>query len=402
MIRVRPMFLVAGRELRERLRGWSFRLSTIAVVVLAAGAIVASDVVPGLIEDDSAVGVVAASSIPGIEDALRDSARELDESVDAVPYAEAAAAEAALRAGDIDAYLVDGELFFETDEETSVTAVVNRALYVARLPGVLEELQLTPEEVQPLIAPPGVAVRSLDGPDATEDEDERRGVAALAAVGLYLVLVLYGNWMLTGVVEEKSSRVVEVLLGLLRPHELLAGKTLGILATAGIQIAAGAIGAVAGLALVGDADLPALAADVTVVTAIFFVLGVLLYGLLYATFGATVSRQSDAQSAAMPVTMLLIIPYLLTLTVVPANPDSLLSTVLGLFPLTSPLVMPSLVALGAASALEVALAIVLLLPALAFIAWLGGRAYAGAILTSRRTTIRELLGLASLRGLFSR
>jgi ABC-2 type transport system permease protein len=104
----------------------------------------------------------------------------------------------------------------------------------------------------------------------------------------------------------------------------------------------------------------------------------------------------------MPVTLLLIVPYLLALTVVPADPDGLLSSALGLFPLTSPLVMPSLVALGAASALEVALALVLIVPALAFIAWLGGRAYAGAILTNRRTTFRELVGLQSLRGLFSR
>lgn len=402
MIRVRPVLLVASRELRERVRGWTFRLSTIAVIVLAAGGILASEVVPGLIEDDSTVGVVTSASIPGIEDVLRESARELDEPTEVASYPDRAAAETALRAGELDAYLVDGELFFETDEEASVTAVVNRALYVARLPGVLEQLQLTPEEVQPLIAPPGVTVRSLDGPDAAEDEDERRGVAALAAVGLYLVLVMYGNWMLTGVVEEKSSRVVEVLLGLLRPHELLAGKTLGILATAAIQIVAAIAGAVAGLVMTGDAALPDLAADVTIVTAVFFVLGVLLYGLLYATFGATVSRQTDAQSAAMPVTLLLIVPYLLTLTVVPADPDGLLSSALGLFPLTSPLVMPSLVALGAASALEVALALVLIVPALAFIAWLGGRAYAGAILTNRRTTFRELVGLQSLRGLISR
>jgi len=402
MMNFHAIRLVAGREIRERVRGWSFRLSTAAVVVLAAGLIIAGDVVPGLIEQESTLGIVSGAGTPaGIEQALERSALELDEEVDAAPYPNREAAAAALRDGDIDAYLAGGELVFESDEQTSLTAVVNRAVYLARLPEVLDELGLSPEEAQPLVAPEGVTVSSLEPGDA-EDRGARTAVAALAAIGLYLVLVLYGSWMLTGVAEEKSSRVVEVLLGLLRPEELLAGKTLGILGTAAIQIVCAGIGAAVGLAVTGNTDIPDLAFDMAAVTAGFFILGVLLYGLLYAAFGATVSRQTDAQTAAMPVTFLLLIPYLLSLTVVPADPDGTVAFVLGIFPLSSPLVMPSLVALDAASALEVAVAFALMFPTLAFVAWLGGRIYAGAILSNRRTPVGDLLRPGSLRRLLTR
>jgi ABC-2 type transport system permease protein len=401
VIRWRPTLLVTSREIRERMRGWAFRLSTLAIILFSAGGIVARDVIPGLIDQTSEVGVVTADAPAGIEQAIRDSARDLDENVRVRSYNDAESAEQALREGDIDAYLAGDTLVFESGESSSLAAVVNRALYTARLPEVLRQLNLTPQEAQPLVSPQGATLRSLE-PSDDDNQDVRAAIAALAAVGLYLTLVLYGSWTLTGVAEEKSSRVVEVLLGLLQAEELLAGKTLGILVTAAVQLICALLAAIIGLMVVGEAHIPDLAGDMVAVTATFFILGVLLYSLLYAAFGATISRQSDAQTAAMPVTFILLVPYLASLTLIPANPDGVLSHVLGVFPLSSPLVMPSLVALGVASAWEVALSILLLFPALALVAWVGGKIYTGAILSNRRTSLRQLLRPAGLRDLLSR
>ncbi len=185
----------------------------------------------------------------------------------------------------------------------------------------------------------------LQDPDAA-DKDARQFIGFLAALALYVTLAIYGNWILTGIVEEKASRVVEVLLGLVRPYELLAGKTLGILVVAVGQLAIAVVGAIVGLVIVGKDSLPSVALDVVLAAIPLYVFGLLLYSMIYAAAGATVSRQSDAQSAATPIVMLLLVPYMFSAAFVPQNPDGLAATILSIFPLTSPLVMPARVANG--------------------------------------------------------
>ncbi|HEX5370485.1 MAG TPA: ABC transporter permease, partial [Dehalococcoidia bacterium] len=221
----------------------------------------------------------------------------------------------------------------------------------------------------------------------------RRAVASIATIGLYLTLVLYGNWILMGVVEEKTSRVVEVLLGLLQPTDLLAGKTLGILASALVQLAFGIAGGVAALVYVGTSVLPGATLDVVAASIAYLLPGVVLYSLLYAAVGATVSRQSEAQSAAMPVSFFLLVPYMLGLTIVPGSPDGGIAQVLSILPLTSPLIMPTRIAMGSPSVFEVALSYALLWPAILGVAWLGGNIYASAILMNRSVKLAQLLRL---------
>ena len=101
---------------------------------------------------------------------------------------------------------------------------------------------------------------------------------------------MYGNWVLMGVVEEKTSRVVEVLLGVLQPEQLLTGKVLGIVCAAMVQLTAAVAAGLVALTLVGSAHVPSLAIGVALVSVAFFVIGIIFYNFIYAAVGATVAR----------------------------------------------------------------------------------------------------------------
>lgn len=396
MINWRPIFLVCRREVFERVRSRAFRLASLGILVLAAALVIATDRAPDLLSDGtSTLGVVDETNTPELRQALQRAAEQQDMNLDVIGLAGEAEATEALREGRVDAFLNGGRLAFRMEEDPSLSLAVNRARFELRLPGILDELEISREEASQLLSPEGVQVQLLE--PEQEGEGGRRAIATLATIGLYLTLVMYGNWVLLGVVEEKTSRVVEVLLGLLRPSDLLAGKTLGIMVSALIQLSFGVAGALIGLAYVGGVDLPEAAPDVIVATVAYLVPGLVLYCLLYAAVGATISRQSEAQSATMPIAFLLFVPYILGLVVVPEAPDGALATVLSIFPLSSPLIMPTRFALGSPSLPEIALSYGLLLPSIAAGAWLAGRLYANAILVNRAVSITQLPRMLGIR-----
>lgn len=394
MIALRLYWLVAQRELLERVRTRSFVLSTSALAVLSAAAIVAADVVPARFGQGAERLAVVSDTPAATVATLRRSADTLGVELDLVGVGDVATGERAVEEGDVDAFLApSGELVFGSEAYAQIEAVVSQALQTLALPGRLEGLGLTLEQARGLLQPEPVDVRLLDPPDPAEAEDEggRRALAALTSIALYIVLVLFGNWVLVGVIEEKASRVVEVLLGPLRPAQLLTGKVMGILVSALLQVAVVGVGALAGLVAVGMPDIPAIAAGLAVWSVVWFALGLLFYSFAYAAIGATVSRQADATSAAWPVTMLLIVPYFISLTVLPEDPDGTLARVLSILPLTSPLAMPPRIAVGNPSWLELGASVVLMLFALVGMMALAGRIYAGAILRSRRVGVLDAL-----------
>jgi ABC-2 type transport system permease protein len=155
--------------------------------------------------------------------------------------------------------------------------------------------------------------------------------------------------------------------------------------------------------IVGALDLPGFVLDVFLASVVFFLLGLALYSLLFAAVGATVSRQSEAQGAAMPITLFLLVPYFISLTYVPEEPDSAFAVAASIFPLSSPLIMPTRVAVGSPSGFEVALAVALLYPTIALVAWVGGGIYSRTLLSGGRIGILEALrGLRPARDSGSR
>ena len=153
-------------------------------------------------------------------------------------------------------------------------------------------------------------------------------------------LAVYGQWVLTGVVEEKNNRVVELILSAVRPRHLLAGKVIGIGLLGLAQLAL-----VAGLAAIllaaGVFDAPASLGGSLALVVPWFALGFALYAVAYAAAGALASRQQDANSAGQPVTYTLLAAYFVGYVALSADANGTLAHVLTVFPLTAPLVLPA-------------------------------------------------------------
>jgi ABC-2 type transport system permease protein len=191
------------------------------------------------------------------------------------------------------------------------------------------------------------------------------------------------------VVEEKSSRVVELLLSRLRPQELLAGKVLGIGMVGLAQFAVVAGSALAALALSHDTVAPMTTPGTIGWTVFWFVLGYGFYAVLYATAGSLVSRQEDTQSIQLPVTGMLLVAYFLAFAAT-ESPDSAAAVVGSLFPPTAPMVMIVRIAHGGVPWWQIVLSVGLMVITIYGMVLLAGRIYAGAVLRiGPRLRLRE-------------
>jgi ABC-2 type transport system permease protein len=218
-----------------------------------------------------------------------------------------------------------------------------------------------------------------------------REVAFGAAILLYVALVFAGSWVASGLVEEKSSRVVEVMLSAVRPEELLAGKLLGIGVVALGQVAAAVAAAVtAGLAA-GSLDLPHGIAAAALSVFGWFVLGYALYACAFAIAASLVSRQEDLPAVTTPLNAVMVAAFLTAMTAA-ERPDGLPARVLSLVPPFSPLLMPVRVAAGGVAAWEPAVAMLLALAAIAAAVRVAGAVYArSALHAGARIPLRAAL-----------
>jgi ABC-2 type transport system permease protein len=198
-----------------------------------------------------------------------------------------------------------------------------------------------------------------------------------------------------GVVEEKASRVVEIVLSSVRPWQLLLGKVLGLGAVGLLQLVVlgGAGLAVAGAAGVLTAGAGLVPTLVSVV--VWYLLGFALYATVFAAAGSLVSRQEDTQSVLSPITITVLLGFVVGFNLLTSDPRGTAITVISLLPPFSPMFMPARVALGVAPALQVVLAFVLTIAFTAAVLALGGRIYANSVLrTGARVSLRVALGRA--------
>jgi len=183
------------------------------------------------------------------------------------------------------------------------------------------------------------------------------------------------------VLEEKSSRVVEVLLAHMPARSLLAGKIAGIGLLGLAQIAVTALAALVAVTAAGSVDVPAVRATVLAWALVWFVLGYLPYATVYGTLGSLGSRTEDAQSAAGPATAILVVSYFAAFAMI-AQPASAAARVISFFPLTAPMAMPGRIAMGATAWWEPVAAALVTLATIAALVAIGGRIYTSAILHS--------------------
>ena len=223
---------------------------------------------------------------------------------------------------------------------------------------------------------------------------EHRKQSPASVVTLILVFVMlsqYSGWILTGVVEEKTSRVVEVLLAALRPAQLLGGKVLGIGLVAAAQACALVVVAL-GLSEAVGSDLLRGTGPLTVLVALLWlVLGYAFYCWVYAAAGSTVERQEQVQSLAFPLTIPVIVGYIVSLTAATSGRPNTFVDVLAYLPPTAPFAMPTLVGLGTATWWEFGISVALSIASTIAVARIATSVYRRAILrTGRRVRIREL------------
>ena len=194
-------------------------------------------------------------------------------------------------------------------------------------------------------------------------------------------LAFYGQWVISGVVEEKNNRVVELILAAVRPRDLLAGKVIGIglLGFAQLALIAG-LAATMLAAGVFDAP-PELAGDMALVIP-WFTLGFALYAVAYAVAGALASSQQSAETAGQPVTYTLLGVYFAGYVALSADAEGALANLLTVFPLTAPLVLPARSALVGVPLWEHALALVLVLVSIYALVRFAGRIYGHGLLRS--------------------
>jgi ABC-2 type transport system permease protein len=198
---------------------------------------------------------------------------------------------------------------------------------------------------------------------------------------LFFGISVFGQMVLTGVLEEKASRVVEVLLARIPARALLAGKIAGIGLLGLAQIGVTALAAVVAAAAMPSIDVPAVRGTVLAWALIWFVLGYALYATVYGALGSLGSRVEDAQSVAGPVMVAMVVAYFASFTMI-GQPDSAAAKAISYFPLTAPMAMPGRIAMGATAWWEPVAAAMLTLAATAGLVHLAGRVYTGAILHS--------------------
>jgi ABC-2 type transport system permease protein len=391
--------LVATREITERLRAKSYYILTglLMAIILAIG--IASRVAGGDGPDSLDVGVTAiddsvAKEFTGVLSGVAELAGRASE---VTTFADDASARTALEDGDVDV-VVDGgtrQAIFSDTVDDATFSIVAQAWSTIELVSNLTEAGLTEDRAAAVLSTAPLAAVTLDGSDGLNSA-LALGLGTLSAVLLLISLQTFGGYVLTGVVEEKSSAVVELLLVRVRSDQLLAGKIIGIGATGLLQFALAVAAGVGSLAISG-VSIPGEVWSAWPMTLVWFIGGFAFYSTLFALAGSLVSRQEDAQAASAPVMSMMIAAYA-TVFIFGFDTGSTASTLLSMVPPIAPLLMPMRMAAGDASAVEVITALVLLALGTVGVWKLTGRVFEHALLQrGARISWNRALVIAGLR-----
>jgi len=379
--------LVAVREVRERATSRSFQVST-AVTVLLVLAVV---FLPAIFASDDApsytIGAVGTAPADLDQLVIQDAPEPGTEVVVEV-FADREELELALQNNEIDLGVVDATLVLTgPDSDSELVTITAGSLQAVAIEARALDLGLTAEQLSQIFVG-GVSIESIE---EDNDDDERTGLAFFGTILLFVSIVTYGQWILIGVVEEKTSRVVEVILGAVKPRDLLAGKVIGIGALGLAQLLLIALVGLFAAAGFSELDLPPITASLAMIIIGWFVLGFAFFAAGYAVAGSLVSRQEDAQNASFPLTMVMLVAYFVAASALGGGDNPVLRA-LSIIPPFSPLTMPIRQATGVATTVEVVVSVTLMVLAIIGILRVGGRVYAAGLLRSGgRTKLRHAL-----------
>ncbi len=414
--------LIVGSEFRRRVKSKGFVITTLLgpIALLALFGVVG--VISARTMDSESRSIVLVDETGVLaERLLGGELTHTDESADS--------ARAAVLRGKRDAYLhlprglLNGEaepVYYSTEGgglgfENNLEHRIEQALESHRL----QEANVSPEILD--ILDTNVSLTSIKLSESGEETGSTRAYGALGGLMgflIYITMLVYGSVVMYGVIEEKSSRIVEVIVSSVRPFELLMGKVLGIGAVGLVQLSVWALLIFGGTVLVSvvigmttdptalelpesasladllaaaDITLPSLSADVFVWFVLYFLFGYLLYAGLFASVGSMVEQQQDTQSLILPV-MMPIILSMVFISPVLQSPNSLLAITLSLIPLTSPVSMVIRLAVTDVPLWEVLLSFSLLVGGFLVVIWLSARIYRIGILTyGKKATFKDVI-----------
>jgi len=370
--------LVARRELTERVRERSFVIGTgISIIIIALVV-----VLPPLLGLGDTTTFTVATTDRSAAEVARTAQRGAD-AFDAKVEIRALSpqdAQAALRSGDVDVVLGQGSLQSKGKPDDKLVGLLQTADSLQRAgAGASTPLRVT-------------TLEKID-----DRRDRLGGVAFFTVLILYGQLLTYGFWVASGVVEEKASRVVEILLATIRPRELLAGKVigLGLLGLGQLLLVA-----VIGLVIAGASG--AVTIDGDLLTAVglalvWFVLGYAFYSCAFGCAGALVPRLEELQASTTPLTLTIMVSLFVAFAV-NSNPDGTLAHVSAFIPFTAPMTLPPRILMGEAPWYEVVGGAIVTLGAAAALIPLAARIYSGAVLrTGSRVKLSEAWRAAPVR-----
>jgi ABC-2 type transport system permease protein len=384
--------LVARREVLERVRGRIFRVGTIIILLAVGAAILIPKIHSNKTTPAQQVGIVGVPSA-SLAQVIKYSGKESKIPVHVVSVPSQESAESALRSGKLDVAVVDGDRIVVyqpiTPDSTSDTATLVAVL--APELGVLhsyEQAGLTVPQIETVARARPVPVESLQ---PSTRSGVSKGTSVIGVVLIFLMLTQYNTWILMGVMQEKASRVVEVLLAAVRPIQLLGGKVLGIgLVAMGQAALIVAFAFVVGKA-VGSDLLKGTGGLLLLADLLWLVLGYAFYCWLYAAAGSTAERQDQVQTLALPLSLPILIAYIYSITVASSGNPSTLFKVLAYFPPTAPFAMPVLVSLNDVAWWQFMISVVLSIGGTVAMAWFAAGIYRRAVLRSgQRVSLRDL------------
>ncbi|MGA8246542.1 MAG: ABC transporter permease [Nocardioides sp.] len=384
--------LVAGREIRERLRSRVFRGVTVVLFAAVAAAVVVPTVHRGSTARQT-VGVVAGTR--ALDQELQKLATTLGLPMEILREPDLDAARTALDRGEVD-LVVDGSGTIVVEKPISKTDTAAPSRYVRAVATALGTQRafvragLTSKQASIVAGARPWPIESLHpGKAATTTEET---TALLGVILIFIVLTQYLSWVLMGVMEEKSSRVIEVLLATMRPGQLLTGKLVGVGAVALSQAVSLVVFALVLARVVGANLVHGEAPLVVGATLVWLVLGYAFYSWLYAAAGSLAERQDQVQSLALPLAVPLIFGYVVSLVGVRSGSASLLVKVLAYLPPTAPFAMPTLVGYGEVTWWQFLLSVVVSVACTVLVARVAARVYRTAVLrTGGRVRVRELV-----------
>jgi ABC-2 type transport system permease protein len=338
---------------------------------------------------------VAGQGPPGLVDEVQRVAADLSANVVLVDSASVEQARQAVASGAVDAALIDGDTILAIGAPSpAVDAVLRGAATATARVQAAQALGLAQDAVDTVVQPVVVVVEDLSASGPVDELQVARGLAAFMSVVILFILVMaFGQFVGSAVVEEKQTRVAELVLAKVSTASMLVGKVLGVGGLGLVQLVILGLTYAFGLWAFGDGSaalgLFRLGVGSLAWMTLWFVLGYAMYSFVFATMGATVSRLEDLQSLTYVPSVLLLPAYAVAAASLTGTSSPLLAP-MSMVPIWSPLLMPFRIVTGDAPWWQVLVALVGSIAFIAFLVWFGARVYRGAALrTGGRVGLRE-------------